>query len=56
MIYSSSSGFKFDPKMGDDLHSTFEKVVGASPCFVLDCLPDADAARVSSGTLLKLYE
>ncbi len=56
LIYSSSSGFKFDPKMGDDLHSTFEKVVGAVPCFVLDCLPDADAARVSSGTLLKMYE
>ncbi|MCR5520078.1 MAG: hypothetical protein K6F21_07070 [Bacteroidales bacterium] len=56
LIYSSSSGFKFDPHMGDDLHATFEKVVGASPCFVLDCLPDADAARVSSGTLLKMYE
>ena len=45
-IYSSCSGFKADRAMGDGLHSTIEKAVSKTACFVLDCLPDEDAARV----------
>jgi len=56
LLYSSSSGFKTDPAMGDALHSTFEKILSVSPCYVLDCLPDENAARVSSAELLNLYE
>lgn len=54
LIYSSSSGLKTDPKMGEQLHKTFEKIVTSSPCFTLQCRPDADAARVSSAKLLTL--
>lgn len=45
-ILSSSSGFKADHRMGDCLHSTIEKIVLKRPCYVMDCRPDADAARV----------
>lgn len=45
-IYSSSSGFKSDHEMAGGLHSTIEKVVLNKPCYVMDCRPDADAAKV----------
>lgn len=54
LLWSSCSGLKCYPGMADALHSTFEKVVAAVPCFTLECRPDADAARVSSETLLSL--
>ncbi len=45
-LYSSSSGFKADRTMADGLHATLEKVVGGVPCYILDCRPDEEAARV----------
>lgn len=53
-LYSSSSGLKFDHSTADALHATYEKVLAAVPCFTLECRPDADAAKVSSETLLAL--
>ena len=32
--------------MADGLHSTLEKVLSGVPCYVLDCRPDEEAARV----------
>ena len=46
LVYSSSSGIKFDPGMGDALSDTIGKVIGAVKCFTLECRPDAEAARV----------
>ena len=54
LLYSSSSGFKADPAMADGLNATYEKILRGTPCFTLECRPDADAARVSSETLLAL--
>lgn len=54
LLYSSSSGFKADPAMSDGLNVTYEKILRGTPCFTLECRPDADAARVSSETLLAL--
>ncbi len=54
LLYSSSSGFKADPAMSDGLNATYEKILRGTPCFTLECRPDADAARVSSETLLAL--
>lgn len=45
-LYSSCSGFKSDRAMADGLHATLAACVSSVPCFVLDCLPDEDAARV----------
>lgn len=52
-IYSSCSGFKAHKEMGDGLHSTLEAVVTTTPCYVLDCRPDREAAMVSSAEVLK---
>ena len=52
MLYSSSSGFKADRKMADGLHETIEAIVTDTPCYVLDCRPDAEAARVCSDAVL----
>lgn len=54
LLYSSSSGFKADTAMSDGLNATYEKILLGTPCFTLECRPDADAARVSSETLLAL--
>lgn len=52
MLYSSSSGFKADRKMADGLHETFSAIVSDTPCFVLDCRPDAGAAKTCSEAVL----
>ena len=46
LVYSSTSGIKFDAKMADDLHTTLCEVVKKVHCFTLECLPDAQAALV----------
>lgn len=46
LVYSSCSGLKFDSRMADGLHDSIAAAVEAVPCFVLDCRPDEDAARV----------
>lgn len=53
ILYSSSSGFKADRKMGDGLHETLEKVAVSTPCYVLDCRPDEEAARVCSSKVMQ---
>lgn len=53
LVYSSSSGFKADPKMADGLHETLEKVVLSVPGYVLDCRPDEEAAIVCSERVTK---
>lgn len=52
-LYSSCSGFKVDPKMGDDLHGTMERIVLGVPFWYMDCLPDEDAARVCSEAVME---
>lgn len=52
-LYSSSSGFKADRDMADGLHKTLEGIVTSVPCYVLDCLPDEDAARVCAKGVVK---
>lgn len=56
MMYSSSSGFKADSRASDGLHASLEAAVTGVRCYVLDCLPDADAARVCSSEVLKRDE
>lgn len=45
-VYSSSSGMKFDEVMGEQVCDTVCAVISAVKVFTLECLPDADAARV----------
>ena len=50
-LYSSCSGLKADGPVGDGLHKTMEHVVLNVPFYVLDCLPDHDAACVCHDTV-----
>lgn len=50
-LYSSCSGFKAKKSIADGLHATLESVVTNVPCYVLDCRPDEEAARVCSETV-----
>lgn len=45
-IYTSCSGFRADKEMADGIHATMEALIASVPGFVLECLPDADAAKV----------
>lgn len=53
LLYSSSSGFKADRSMADGLHASLEAAVTTVPCYVLDCRPDEEAAKVCAAGVLK---
>lgn len=52
-LYSSCSGFRAVRRMADGLHETIGAVVSKVPCFVLDCRPDHEAARVCAAAVTK---
>ena len=52
-LYSSISGLKMNREMYDGLHETMENTVVTVPFYHLDCLPDADAAFLSSKTIMQ---
>lgn len=45
-MMSSCSGFRGIPSMADGLHSSISAVVLNIPCYVLDCRPDPESAKV----------
>ena len=47
-IAASCSGFRPDRTIADGLHATISAIIGTVPCFVLDCLPDPEAALICS--------
>lgn len=51
-VSSSSSGLRAIKRIGDGLYSTLSSVVQTVPCYVLDCLPDDEAAIVCSKEVL----
>ena len=51
-VYSSSSGLRAIKRIGNGLYSTLSTVVQLVPCYVLDCLPDDEAAIVCSKEVL----
>lgn len=52
-ISSSSSGLRAIRSIGDGLFTTISSMIQSIPCYVLDCLPDDDAAFVCSNEVLK---
>jgi hypothetical protein len=50
-IFMSCSGYKEDSDMGDELHETIAAVLEKVPCWLLDCLPDEAAAKLSYETI-----
>lgn len=52
-LFSSSSGMRQVQSIADGMAATFDKVLQNVPFYVLDCLPDADAARLCSNTVAR---
>lgn len=51
-LFSSISGIKDDDSsMADGLNTTIDKVLSAVPCYLLDCRPDEEAARLCAATV-----
>lgn len=55
-IFSSCSGFKSDNRMTDAQHKTIEAVITNVPCYVMECLPDDDAARVCASAVANMQD
>lgn len=47
-LAASCSGFRPERAIADGLHATISTIIGSVPCFVLDCLPDPEAALICS--------
>lgn len=52
-LSSSTSGLRAIRSIADGLYETISKVAQTVPCFILDCLPDDEAAIVCSTEVLK---
>ena len=51
ILFASYSGYHALRQLADGYHATSEKVVTSVPFYVLDCLPDADAAFLCHNTV-----
>lgn len=47
-LMTSCSGMTWEPELADGRYRTIQAIISSSPCWVMECLPDADAARVCS--------
>ena len=52
-VYVSFSGYRFIKEMAEGLHITNAKVVSTVSCYMLDCLPNAEAAFLCYQTVSK---
>ena len=50
-LYSSYSGIKFIQRMANGLHTANEKIISTVPCYLLECLPNAEAAYLCHKTV-----
>ena len=50
-LYPSCSGFRPVRKVADGLHETLSHIAVNTPCYRLECLPDADAAILCHNTV-----
>lgn len=55
LVSESCSGYRSIEEMADGLYESTSFIVLRWPCFVLDCRPDADAAKVCSETVCNSY-
>lgn len=50
-IYSSSSGLRCNPAMAEGLHNTVAQLATSVPTYLLDCLPNVEAAQLCQETI-----
>lgn len=53
-VLPSASGMKWNKTLTEGMHNTLTEIAGRVPVFQLECLPDAEAARLCSESLLCL--
>ena len=55
-LMTSCSGMTWDKELADGRDRTLQGIVSRTPCWVMECLPDEDAARVCSESVTAVYD
>lgn len=54
-LMTSCSGMTWERELADGKDRTMQGVISVTPCWVMECLPDEDAARVCSEAVAGIY-
>lgn len=54
-LMTSCSGMTWDRSLADGKDSTLQDIISRTPCWVMECLPDEDAARVCMAAVTSVY-
>lgn len=54
-VMTSCSGMTWDKAQADGRDKTLQGIVKTTPCWVMECLPDEDAAKVCSKTVTDIW-
>lgn len=54
-LMTSCSGMTWDKELADGKHDTLQAIVSRTPCWVMECLPDEDAAKVCMEAVTSVY-
>lgn len=54
-LMTSCSGMTWERDLADGKDRTLQGIVSRTPCWVMECLPDEDAARVCAETVTAIY-
>ena len=55
-LMTSCSGMTWDKELADGRDRTLQAIVSKTPCWVMECLPDEDAAKVCMAAVTGVYE
>ena len=53
---TSCSGMTWDRELADGKDRTLQAVVSRTPCWVMECLPDEDAAKVCMSAVTSVHK
>ena len=55
-LMTSCSGMTWDKDLADGRDRTLQGIVSGTPCWVMECLPDEDAAKVCMEAVTAVYK
>ena len=55
-LMTSCSGMTWDKELADGKDKTLQGIVSTTPCWIMECLPDADAAKVCVEAVTAVYK
>ena len=53
-LMTSFSGMTWEKELADGRDKTIQGIISKVPCWVMECLPDEDAARVCAATVMEV--